>query len=213
MALHTGYVSPQYHMVFDDKFKTVFHDGKTTDKLDQMCSTLLADSRDCYAENEFDEDGMLIYKPPPLDEVWLSEPECRNCRIQLEKQCDRAVRQEKELEVSEVKRCLENSREPPPDLVTFDGESDDDGSVSSAHDFDPGGDGRDYWEKEERGSPAPALPDVAAKSPIIHPSDSSSPTTTPASPGSASIPPLCSPEKASQEINSLPLGCSANGKS
>jgi predicted chitinase len=26
--LHTGYVSPQYHVVFDDKFQAVFHDGK-----------------------------------------------------------------------------------------------------------------------------------------------------------------------------------------
>ena len=25
--LHTGYVSPQYHVVFDDKFETVFNDG------------------------------------------------------------------------------------------------------------------------------------------------------------------------------------------
>ncbi|KAL7475537.1 hypothetical protein ACHAW6_001446, partial [Cyclotella cf. meneghiniana] len=112
--LHTGHVSPQYHVVFDDKFETVFHDGKTTDKLDQIFNILFAESRECYAEEEFDEDGILIYKPPLLDEMWHSEPERHNCRAQLETQCDNAVRWEKKLEVSEVKRHLEKSRASPP---------------------------------------------------------------------------------------------------
>ena len=30
---HTGYISPQYHMVFDDKFDTIFHTGKSTEEL------------------------------------------------------------------------------------------------------------------------------------------------------------------------------------
>ena len=29
--LHTGFVSPQYHVVFDDKFETVFNDGRTNE--------------------------------------------------------------------------------------------------------------------------------------------------------------------------------------
>jgi hypothetical protein len=74
--LHTGYVSPQYHVVFDDRFETVVSDGKTSEELDKICKELFVNSRDCYAEEEYDEDGMLIYEPPPLDEVWLSEPEC-----------------------------------------------------------------------------------------------------------------------------------------
>ncbi len=73
--LHTGYISPQYHVVFDDKFETIFHTGKSTEELDKICNELFVDSRDCYVEEEYDEDGVLIYKPPPLDEVWLSEPE------------------------------------------------------------------------------------------------------------------------------------------
>ena len=75
--LHTGYVSPQYHVVFDDKFETVFNDGKTSEELDEICNTLFANSRECFVEEEYDDDGMLIYKPPPLDEVWLTEPERR----------------------------------------------------------------------------------------------------------------------------------------
>ena len=66
--LHTGYVSPQYHVVFDYKFETVFSDGKTSDELDKICNELFVNSCDCYAEEEYDEDGVLIYKPPPLDE-------------------------------------------------------------------------------------------------------------------------------------------------
>ena len=30
--LHTGHVSPQYHVVFDDKFETVFNEGRTNKK-------------------------------------------------------------------------------------------------------------------------------------------------------------------------------------
>ena len=67
--LHTGYVSPQYHVVFDDNFQTVFSDGKSSEELDKICNQLFVESRDCYAEEEYDEDGVLVYKPPPLDEV------------------------------------------------------------------------------------------------------------------------------------------------
>ncbi|KAL7478470.1 hypothetical protein ACHAW6_004236 [Cyclotella cf. meneghiniana] len=48
--LHTGYMSPQYHVVFDDKFKTMFHDGKSSKELDNICDELLANSRDCYVK-------------------------------------------------------------------------------------------------------------------------------------------------------------------
>jgi hypothetical protein len=61
-------------VVFDNKFETVFHDGMTTKELDKICDGLFAECRDCYAKQEFDDDGMLIYTPPPLDEVWLSKP-------------------------------------------------------------------------------------------------------------------------------------------
>jgi hypothetical protein len=101
--LHTGYVSPQYHVVFDDKFETVFHDGKSTKELDKICDGLFAECRDCYAVEEYDEDGMLVYTPPPLDEVWLSEPKQRERRQELEKQRTRAVGL-CDVETREVKR-------------------------------------------------------------------------------------------------------------
>jgi hypothetical protein len=73
--LHTGYVSPQYHVVFDDKFETVFNDVKSFVELDKICTELIVSSRECFVEGEYDKDGKLVYKPPPLDKGWLSEPE------------------------------------------------------------------------------------------------------------------------------------------
>ena len=78
--LHTGYISPQYHVVFDDKFETVFSGGKSEEEMDKICQKLFDGERENYVEEEYDSDGVLIYEPPPLDEVWLSEPERRDCQ-------------------------------------------------------------------------------------------------------------------------------------
>ncbi|KAL7485377.1 hypothetical protein ACHAW6_010970 [Cyclotella cf. meneghiniana] len=84
--LQMGYISTQCHVVFDDKFNTVFHTGKSTEELDKICKELFVENQDCYFEEEYDEDGMLIYKPPPLDDVWLLELEHQECKVDLEKQ-------------------------------------------------------------------------------------------------------------------------------
>ena len=75
--LHTGFISHQYHVVFDDCFQTVFHDGKSSNALDIVCDEIFTSSQECYSKEEYDEDVILIYKPPPLDEFWLSEGERR----------------------------------------------------------------------------------------------------------------------------------------
>jgi hypothetical protein len=64
--LQTGHVSRQYHVVFDDKFKIVFSDGETSEEVDKICNELFVNSRDCYVEEEYNKDGMLIYKPRHL---------------------------------------------------------------------------------------------------------------------------------------------------
>ena len=56
--LHTGYISPQYHG--DDKFETVFNEGKTPEEMDKLGETLFAGNRECYVEEEFDQDGVLV---------------------------------------------------------------------------------------------------------------------------------------------------------
>ena len=43
--------------------------------VDAICDLLFKNNCDTYAEDEFSVDGDLIYSPPPLDEVWHSEPE------------------------------------------------------------------------------------------------------------------------------------------
>jgi hypothetical protein len=91
--LHTGHVSPQYHVVFDDKFGTVFNDGKSSEELDKICAELFVSSRELFVEEEYDDDDVLVYKPPPLDEVWLLEPERHERRYELDKQRERAAQQ------------------------------------------------------------------------------------------------------------------------
>ncbi len=71
--LSTGYVSPQFHVVFDDLFETVVHNGDNDAVINSICDGLFERNRELYVEDEFDADGMLVYKPPPLHKVWLDE--------------------------------------------------------------------------------------------------------------------------------------------
>eukprot|EP00804_Cyclotella_cryptica_P001119 CCRYP_008393-RA/>CCRYP_008393-RA protein AED:0.39 eAED:0.39 QI:0/0/0/1/0/0/2/0/218 len=73
--LSTGFVSPQFHVVFDNLFQTVFSSGSDDVLVDRICDELFEYNRDVYAEDEFDSVGNLVYRPPPLDEVWLDESE------------------------------------------------------------------------------------------------------------------------------------------
>jgi hypothetical protein len=92
--LTTGFVSPQYHVVFDDLFQTVFSSGCDDDLVDSICNNLFDCNRDVYAEDEFDSSGNIVYRPPPLDEVWLDESERRDRRIRLRRQ--REITEERE---------------------------------------------------------------------------------------------------------------------
>jgi hypothetical protein len=71
--LTTGYISPQFHVVFDDLFKTVNRTGADDQVVESICNILFQRNRELYAEDELDEVGNLIYPPPPLHEVWLDE--------------------------------------------------------------------------------------------------------------------------------------------
>ena len=62
--LHTGFTSPQYHVVFDDKFETVFSGSVSNEELDRICQRLFNEDKENYAEEEFDADGDLICEPP-----------------------------------------------------------------------------------------------------------------------------------------------------
>ncbi len=69
--LKTGFISPQYHVVFDDLFKSVFSSGPDDAVVDAICKDLYGSSCEVYATDEYDAHDNLVYKPPPLDEVWL----------------------------------------------------------------------------------------------------------------------------------------------
>ena len=71
--LSTGHVSPQFHAVFDDLFKTVVRNGDNDVVINSICNGVFEQNCKLYVEDEFDADDVLIYKPPPLHEVWLNE--------------------------------------------------------------------------------------------------------------------------------------------
>ena len=84
--MQTGYVSPQYHVVYDDLFQTVFSAGQTTDLVDAICEEQFTTSCEVYATDEYDAEENLVYRPPPLDEVWLDDEGCRQSRDELRRQ-------------------------------------------------------------------------------------------------------------------------------
>ena len=198
--LHTNYVSLQYHVVFDDNFQTVLHDGHLTEDLHRICDELFVESREVYAEEEFDDDGLLIYKPPPLDEVWLSEPERRERRRDLEEQRRRADARRKELNDRNMTRQLDRSREPVPDMVESDCESDDDDSLSGDPQHKSGGEVENI-----QADPWSDHPNDAVFDEDVDPDDRIAPQK------------LSFDDEASEEAEDIPadegLGRSADGKS
>ena len=80
--LRTSYISPQFHVVFDDLFQTVFSLGYNNIVVDAICNQLFENNWDIYDEDEFSVDEELIYSLPPLDEVGLSEPEHEKMQAQ-----------------------------------------------------------------------------------------------------------------------------------
>ena len=129
--LETGHVSPQYHVVFDDHFHTVFG-GVTSDNAAAAALEfkIWEDGHERYAEDEFDADGELIYTPPPLDEVWLSQDERHERRERLAQQRERTKAQATKREAATPGDSRSN-RERRRDFV-------DDDSSSSDHDSEGG---------------------------------------------------------------------------
>ncbi len=71
--LTTGYISPQFHVVFDDLFEAVNCIGVDDRDVESICNGLFQRNQELYAEDKLDEAGNIIYRPPPLHEVWLDE--------------------------------------------------------------------------------------------------------------------------------------------
>ena len=67
----TGKISPQYHVVFDDKFATV-NSLPTEDSIDTQWKRIFKLRREFYLDIEYDSDGNIITSDwPKLDQEWL----------------------------------------------------------------------------------------------------------------------------------------------
>ena len=54
-----------------------YSSGEDDGVVDAICDRLFESNSDIYVEPEYDFDDELVYSPPPLDEIWLTEPERR----------------------------------------------------------------------------------------------------------------------------------------
>lgn len=94
--LSTGSITPQYHVVFDEKFQAVA--GLSTSEDDENLALYVQRlwkhlfespyATDWYAENEVD-DGEIVFEVPPLADEWLSEEEIRQKEDRLQAQVRR----------------------------------------------------------------------------------------------------------------------------
>jgi hypothetical protein len=71
--LTSGYISPQFHVIFDDLFETVNCIGVDDRVIESICNGLFQRNQELYVEDKLNEAGNIIYRPPPLHEVWLNE--------------------------------------------------------------------------------------------------------------------------------------------
>ncbi len=86
--LSTGYVSPQFHIIFDDLFETVVCNGDNDAIINSICDGLFEKDQELYVKDEFNADGMLIYKPPPLHKAWLDKAgRCQGKEDLLRQRC------------------------------------------------------------------------------------------------------------------------------
>ena len=72
-SLSTGYISPQYHLVFGDLFETFIIQGDDDSIIASIYNDLLISNMDWYTEESFDGTGKIIYRTPPLHNVWIYE--------------------------------------------------------------------------------------------------------------------------------------------
>ena len=90
--LRTGHVSPQFHIVVDDNFETVYGGEMSPGVYDAICNLLWENNREQYAVDERDSNGDVVYSPPPLDDIWLDEEERREKKASRDRITDRRRR-------------------------------------------------------------------------------------------------------------------------
>ena len=87
--LSTGYIPSQFHLFSKDLFETVICARYDESIFNSICNDIFELNRYWYTKDEHDDTGKLIYRLPPLEEVWLDEQYSRDCRNEVENQCRR----------------------------------------------------------------------------------------------------------------------------
>ena len=67
-------------------FATVFSSGADNALINSICKKIYGTSCEIYATDEYDAHDNLVYKLPPLDEVWLDAEVCEQSKIELRQQ-------------------------------------------------------------------------------------------------------------------------------
>ena len=114
--LITGYISPQFHLVFDDLFETVMRTKDDESVFNAICNYWFGLNNDWYAKDEHDDNGKLIYQSSTLEDVWLNEKGCRDCRHELENNRRRQedhIREKNHL-VTDIVHLTEDNDDRPP---------------------------------------------------------------------------------------------------
>ena len=85
LNLKTGKISPQYHVIFDDKFQTVASPALRDRPPDELWATLFKRDSEYYLDIELDENGRNTAPVPELADEWL-DPDEINARNELREQ-------------------------------------------------------------------------------------------------------------------------------
>ena len=129
--LSTNFISPQFHVIFDDKFTTIQNDTKLEDtSLESIFTDLFDTCRDYYGEEPLESDsGKQFDELPELHDEWLNEAERREKKSRQEEKRARQVDIVNE-QIADAEK-LNNLYKPVYPVLPTDGPPDD--SIPDAH--------------------------------------------------------------------------------
>jgi hypothetical protein len=140
--LATNFVSPQFHVVFDDLFTSIYNNVRMDDsKLENLFTKLFETCHEWYGEDSEITGGGNEGIPLEISDQWLTEPEKREKQGRIEIERKRRVKAQREID-EEFERLNKEftppdpfASEEPPDRAVV---SDDDSSDDSDLEDDPG---------------------------------------------------------------------------
>ncbi len=131
--LSSNFISPQFHVVFDDLFETVNRIGVDELVVESICQDLFQLNRELYAEEEVDKVDNIVYRPPSLHKVWLDEAG------QQQGNKDRIQQRHRNDDLMRDRNCAFQQAVSPPVITVNDADDDpdllptsDDDSVDSS---------------------------------------------------------------------------------